>query len=986
MFDELNFQPIPVHISKHRHPTVMSQKINKHNNITVKRSKKLEQALDLPVVLNVNPRSVYNKISQFQTFVLQHEIDVVCMSESWEREELTLEEVIKLDNYEIISNVHQRKGVGGRPAIIANNKKYHVRNITKTLNIPWGVEAVWCMITPKNLSNSSIVKKIAVASIYSKPDSRKKSALLDHISETFAMLSSSYKDGLYFIICGDVNEMKIDSILHLSPNMKQVVQGVTRLDPPRMLDPIITTLSKYYQIPECLPPLDPDPDSNGSPADHLMVEMKPISAINNKPARMKRTVKFRPLSESGIAQFREWLKGQSWEEIYSASDVHQKAKILQETLLEALNNFLPEKSVTFSSDDQPWMTAELKELDRKRKREFKRHRKSERWQHLNEKFCLKLNLAKENYYTNMIQDLKESEPGQWYSKLKRMASVNQKTEPVEVEELFDLDNEAQAEKIADRFEKISNRYEALENDDVKLPNIPPASTPNFTVKNVKSAILSLKTKTSTVPGDIPAKVLKATAGLIAVPLAHIINSSLIRGEYPDVWKKETVTPVPKVFPPSDCSQLRKISVFLNLSKVAEKLLSELIIKDMESHFDSTQFGNQKKTGVQHYLLKLIHKVLFTLDNNSKGEILAVIASLYDWKQAFDLQCPKLGLESFKRNGVRPALLPLLRNYFQKRKMVVKWHGKMSSERDLNGGGPQGGHFGILEYLSQTNKNLNFVDQDLGFKFFDDASVLEIVNLLNIGLASHNFKAWVPSHIPTHNQFIPPESLKSQQYLKEIVNWSQNQKMELNVEKSNIMVFNFTHNHQFTTQIGYREQTVQIVDEKKLLGTIVTSDLKWHKNSQYLVKKAYARMQILHKISEFGAPIEDMLTIYISYVRSILEQSCVIWHSSLTEEDSELLERVQKCALKIILKNSYTTYEEALEKLMLAKLSDRREKLMLKFAKNCTQNKFTSELFPLNKTTAMKTRHRETYKVMHCNTDRLKDSAVPYMQRLLNKCS
>ena len=157
---------------------------------------------------------------------------------------------------------------------------------------------------------------------------------------------------------------------------------------------------------------------------------------------------------------------------------------------------------------------------------------------------------------------------------------------------------------------------------------------------------------------------------------------------------------------------------MNFSKVAEKLLSKLIIKDMESHFDITQFGNQKKTGVQHYLLKLIHKVLSTLDNNSKGEILAVIASLYDWKQAFDLQCPKLGLESFKKNGVRPAILPLLRNYFQKRKMVVKWHGEMSSERDLKGGGPQGGNFGNLEYLSQTNKNLSFVDQDLGFKFFD----------------------------------------------------------------------------------------------------------------------------------------------------------------------------------------------------------------------------------------------------------------------------
>ena len=72
-------------------------------------------------------------------------------------------------------------------------------------------------------------------------------------------------------------------------------------------------------------------------------------------------------------------------------------------------------------------------------------------------------------------------------------------------------------------------------------------------------------------------------------------------------------------------------------------------------------------------MKLIHKILSALDNNSKGEILAVIANLNDWSQAFDLQCPKLGLNSFIRNGVRP---------------------------------------GILEYLSQTNNNFDFIDEDL----------------------------------------------------------------------------------------------------------------------------------------------------------------------------------------------------------------------------------------------------------------------------------
>ena len=159
---------------------------------------------------------------------------------------------------------------------------------------------------------------------------------------------------------------------------------------------------------------------------------------------------------------------------------------------------------------------------------------------------------------------------------------------------------------------------------------------------------------------------------------------------------------------------------------------------------------------------------------------------------------------------------------------------------------------------------------------------------------------------------------------------------------------------------------------------MTSDLKWSKNTEFLVKKANARMRLLHKIVEFSAPVEDMVEIYTSYIRSMLEQSCTVWHSSLTQENSEDLERVQKSAVRIILGVNYTTYEEGLQSLMLAKLSDRREKLSLKFAQKCLKNDLTSDLFPLNNV-----RNKEKFKVLHANTDRLKDSAVPYLQRLLN---
>ena len=87
--------------------------------------------------------------------------------------------------------------------------------------------------------------------------------------------------------------------------------------------------------------------------------------------------------------------------------------------------------------------------------------------------------------------------------------------------------------------------------------------------------------------------------------------------------------------------------------------------------------------------------------------------------------------------------------------------------------------------------------------------------------------------------------------------------------------------------------MKLVDEAKVLGVILTNDLKWSKNTESLIKRANARMELLRRLSSFNAPIKDMVIVYFSYIRSILEQSCVIWHSTLTEEDRISLERVFK---------------------------------------------------------------------------------------------
>ena len=145
------------------------------------------------------------------------------------------------------------------------------------------------------------------------------------------------------------------------------------------------------------------------------------------------------------------------------------------------------------------------------------------------------------------------------------------------------------------------------------------------------------------------------------------------------------------------------------------------------------------------------------------------------------------------------------------------------------------------------------------------------------------------------------------------------------------------------------------------------------------------MEILRRLSSFSPPIKDMLTVYISFIRSILEQSCVIWHSTLTLEDSEKLERVQKNAFRNILKEKYENYENALLYLKMDTLSERRKNLLYSFGKKCLKLEQTKHLFPpKERNHQIQQRYTEKYEVLHANTDRLKNSTVPYIQRLLNE--
>ena len=942
--------------------------------------------MSLPKVLNLNPRSAMNKICELQDFILEEEIDCAFISESHETQKNNLENCIKLDDHTVISNVYQRKEKGGRPALIINHKKYNIEDLTNTVvQIPWGVEVAWALLTPKNVTRSSLIQNIVVGSIYVKPTSKKKKETLDHIALTYNFLSVKYGKGLYWILAGDTNDLKLDPILDLNSNLKSVVKKPTRLNPDSILDNIITDLSNWYQEPLCLPPLNPDVGSNGAPSDHLTVVMEPISAFNNNPARTRKEVEFRPIRQSGIDLFHKWINEQTWTEIYEAQTVDEKTEIFQNMLMAEVERFFPKVKKHVTSDDQPFCNEKIKKLKRSKAREYRKSGKSKKWFELNKKYKKEVSKAKQSYYRNIVEDLKVSNPAKWYSSLKRLCSYDQmKSESIDVESIKNLSTQEQAEKIADSFSAISLEYDPLDAQSIEVPSFDVSDIPQFSPRQVAKEMTKIKTNKAVPPGDVPAKLIKVFAKELAVPFSHILNKSLMDGTWSRIYKLEIVTPVPKVFPPKTIDQLRNISGLLTFNKIAEKLIGELIIADMTKNLDAAQYANQKSLSLNHYLVKMLDRILTDIDKRSKDEINAVIATFYDWKQAFPRQCPKLGIEAFIKCGVRPSLIPILISYFQGRRMKVKWHGVMSSERKLNGSVPQGSTFGIWQYLGSSDKNADVVDSDYKFKFVDDLSVLEKINLLTIGLASWNSKSSVSSDLPEHNQIIPAENLRSQHYLNEINKWTNENKCILNQKKTQVMIFNFNEKYQFSTRLSLNNENLEVVNRAKILGLIITDDLKWDENTSYLVKKAYSRMQLLRKVSSFTRNTEDLRKIYILYIRSILEQSCVVWHSSLTEENKENLERVQKAAVRLILGRDYENYEDALDKLNLQSLEERRRHLSLKFAENCLKNPKVANMFPLKQNKhEMDLRNSEKFEVKHARTERLKHSAIPMMQRMLN---
>ena len=127
-----------------------------------------------------------------------------------------------------------------------------------------------------------------------------------------------------------------------------------------------------------------------------------------------------------------------------------------------------------------------------------------------------------------------------------------------------------------------------------------------------------------------------------------------------------------------------------------------------------------------------------------------------------------------------------------------------------------------------------------------------------------------------------------------------------------MPFNFFKNLDFLPQLYFPgSEPLEVIYETRLLGVIISSDLTWSAHVNYITSSATKKLWTLVRFKSLGATQPQLVAVYQTRVRSILEFAVPVFHSSLTAEQSRKIEMVQKKALAIILGASYNNYESAL---------------------------------------------------------------------------
>ena len=909
----------------------------------------------LPVFFMSNIQSFSNTSKKSKTEEIEatlglNNIDVACLTETWLTE--NSKDQIQFENYILFHAVRNKMVRNSGGVTIAVNKEF-VSARKLDIDVPEHIESLWISIRPKWLPRS--ISIIIVAGVYY-PGSTSAYApdqddIILHLTETVHQLYQGYENPL-FIIMGDFNDLNIDELCDAC-KLKQVVKVPTRKN--AILDLILTNNSNdFYESPLTLPSI--------GTSDHDSVIYKPfVKQTVNMP---KKTITIRRFNDSSIREFGSWLVKFNWCEMLKINDVNQKVAYFMNIIWTMIDKFFPLIKVVITNNDKKWITSEIKYLIAERQEAH--HKKNyEARNHIAKKVRYEIRKAKVNYKASKAKSILSTSTKEWYQLISNLISNGKKSSLIlnNVPELAQKPIEEIVGTINKHFASICQTYPPP-NKFTAIHENP--GDPNLKLISEFDTYKLLKkfSKKSLGPNDFPKRILEEFSVELALPFSDITNCALKSGIFPDAYKISEIIPIPKENPPRALKDLRPISKTPIGGKILEKMIiSELECDTKNTLNDPTQFGNSKGCSTTHYLVKFTNEAFISTDVGN-----ATTAITIDYSKAFDLVDHSTLINKLVELGVRGKLIKLIISFLSDRSHYTKINGIKSDQVYITCGVPQGTISGprlftILIKGIKCSKVSNY-------KFVDD-------------------KTLVYSYSGDPTSFL-------QMVLNLETAETEKDKMVINEAKCNVITFNFSNKNIGPQNLLLNGNILNSVNKIKLLGVIITDDLRWSENTAQICKKVNKKFYLLCILRQFDFNQEELLIAWKVLLRPITEYAVPLWHSGLLKSDINKLERLQKKAIGLILGTTYienrryykvngqaVSYETALTHLELPTLTERREILTSKFALETFKNERHKGFFKEKVNVRPNSRYKPRIQEEICATERLKNAAVPYMSKILN---
>ena len=393
--------------------------------------------------------------------------------------------------------------------------------------------------------------------------------------------------------------------------------------------------------------------------------------------------------------------------------------------------------------------------------------------------------------------------------------------------------------------------------------------PHLEEYQVYAKIYKAKKPNSTVPGDLPKKIVQEFSCELSTPVTVIFNSILRTLQYPRQWVVEYQIPLQKTYPASSLDELRNIAKTAFNSKIFESFLSDWLLPIVGPYLDPCQYG-LKGASINHYMFKLLQFIHGYLDLKKPH---AVAIGLVDLSKAFNRVSHQMVIEDLHDMQVPPWFLLILSSYLTERSKIMTYNGASSSSKPLPGSSPQGAFLGIFFFVVKYNaaslrpriprvtfnpsckKRLGnckkndciMHPKEMHALYIDDlteAHAIDLKRQLIVDPVQRQFP--LNFHERTHH--ILPAGSILEKNLDKIENFTLKNKMLINESKSKVMIFNRSQKYDFPPELAFKNgEILECVEWTKLLGIYLTSDLKWQRNTREIYLKAMAKMWLLRRL-------------------------------------------------------------------------------------------------------------------------------------------